>query len=127
MLVNLLKGKIHRATVVQTELDYVGSITIDAELLKASGICEYERVLIVNINNGKRFETYVISGKAGSGLICLNGASARMAAIGDKIIIMSFAQMNEKDRKNYKPNVVFVDKNNCISKICHYEKHGSIS
>ena len=86
MLVNMLKGKIHRATVTQAELNYVGSITVDEELLEASGIHEYELVQVVNINNGSRFETYTIAGEKGSGVICLNGAAARQAQTGDKII-----------------------------------------
>lgn len=124
MTVTMLKSKIHRATVTQAELDYVGSITIDEKLLKASGIIEYEKVQIVDINNGERFETYAISGEAGSGVICLNGAAARCVQKGDKIIIMSYAQMNAKEAENHRPAVVFVDDNNAISKITSYEKHG---
>ena len=93
MIMTMLKGKIHRATVLQAELDYVGSITIDEALMEASGICEYEQVQIVDINNGQRFETYVIAGERGSGMICLNGAAARMVQVGDKIIIMCYAGM----------------------------------
>ena len=94
MQLNMLKGKIHRATVVQAELDYVGSITIDEDLMEASGILEYEKVQIVDVNNGQRFETYVIAGEAGSGMICLNGAAARNVSVGDKVIIMCYCQMN---------------------------------
>ena len=90
MNIELLKGKIHRATVVQAELDYVGSITVDAALLEASGILEYEKVQIVDVNNGSRFETYTIAGERGSGMICLNGAAARCVSTGDKIIIMAY-------------------------------------
>ena len=93
MQIEALKSKIHRATVMQAELNYVGSITIDETLLKESGILEYEKVQIVDIDNGARFETYAISGQAGSGMICLNGAAARMVSVGDKIIIMSYAKM----------------------------------
>ena len=89
MNVTMLKGKIHRATVVQAELDYVGSITVDMDLLDAAGILEYEKVQIVNVNNGNRFETYTIAGERGSGLICLNGAAARCVQVGDKIILMA--------------------------------------
>lgn len=124
MLVNMLKGKIHRATVTQAELDYVGSITVDEELLEASGINEYELVQVVNINNGNRFETYTIAGEKGSGLICLNGAAARQAQTGDKIIIMAYAMMNEEEIKKYPPSIVFVDEENKIVRTTQYEKHG---
>lgn len=124
MLVEMLKGKIHRATVVQAELDYVGSITVDEELLEKSGILEYEKVQIVDVNNGNRFETYTIAGERGSGMICLNGAAARCVSVGDKIIIMAYAQMTPEEVKNYHPNVVFVDEENKVSRITTYEKHG---
>ncbi|MDE6124104.1 MAG: aspartate 1-decarboxylase [Eubacterium sp.] len=124
MLVNMLKGKIHRATVTQAELDYVGSITVDEELLEASGINEYELVQVVNINNGSRFETYTIAGEKGSGLICLNGAAARQAQTGDKIIIMAYAMMTEEEVKKYPPSIVFVDDENKIVRTTKYEKHG---
>ena len=109
MYLNMLKGKIHRATVVQAELDYVGSITVDSDLLAAAGILEYEKVQIVDINNGERFETYTIAGEAGSGMICLNGAAARKAQPGDIIIIMSYAMMDFEEAKTFKPAVVFPD------------------
>ena len=124
MELTMLKGKIHRATVTQAELDYVGSITIDTDLLNASGIREYEQVQIVNINNGARFSTYTIAGEAGSGVICLNGADARHVQVHDKIIIMCYAQLNEIEVESHKPLVVFVDTNNKISHIKNYEKHG---
>lgn len=124
MLVNMLKGKIHRATVVQAELDYVGSITVDEELLEAAGIYEYECVQVVDVNNGNRFETYTIAGERGSGLICLNGAAARQVQVNDKIIIMAYAHMDENEVKSHKPNVVFVDDNNKIVRTTKYEKHG---
>lgn len=124
MLINMLKSKIHRATVIQAELDYVGSITIDEELMEAAGINEYEQVQIVDVNNGSRFETYVISGERGSGMICLNGAAARMVSTGDKIIIMCYAQMTPEEMKEHSPKVVFVDDSNAISRITSYEKHG---
>ena len=92
----MLKGKIHRATVVQAELDYVGSITVDEELLEAAGILEYEKVQIVDVNNGSRFETYTICGERGSGMICLNGAAARCVSTGDKIIIMATHSTSRK-------------------------------
>ncbi len=124
MVVEMLKGKIHRATVVQAELDYVGSITVDTDLLEAAGIFEYEKVQIVDVNNGNRFETYTIAGEPGSGMICLNGAAARMVSVNDKIIIMAYAGLNEKEVQNHKPKVVFVDDNNHIERVTSYEKHG---
>ena len=124
MTLEMLKGKIHRATVVQAELDYVGSITMDEELLEAAGILEYEKVQIVDINNGSRFETYTICGERGSGMICLNGAAARCVSTGDKIIIMAYAGVDAKEAKDHKPKVVFVDEKNHISRITSYEKHG---
>ena len=99
----------------QAELDYVGSITIDTDLLNASGIREYEQVQIVNVNNGARFNTYTIAGEAGSGVICLNGAAARHVQVHDKIIIMCYAQLNEIEVESHKPLVVFVDEKNKIS------------
>ena len=127
MIVEMLKGKIHRATVVQAELDYVGSITIDESLMEASGICEYEQVQIVDINNGQRFETYVIAGERNSGMICLNGAAARMVQVGDKIIIMCYAGMSSEEMNGYAPKVVFVDDENKVKRITCYEKHGLLS
>ncbi len=127
MLINILKSKIHRATVTEAELNYVGSITIDEDLMEAAGILEYEQVQVVNINNGSRFETYTIAGERGSGIICLNGAAARCAQKGDKIIIMAYAQMEPEEVKNNPPKVVFVDGENKISKITEYEKHGALS
>ena len=124
MTLEMLKGKIHRATVVQAELDYVGSITVDEELLEAAGILEYEKVQIVDINKGSRFETYTICGERGSGMICLNGAAARCVSTGDKIIIMAYAGVDAKEAKDHKPKVVFVDEKNHISRITSYEKHG---
>lgn len=124
MLVNMLKGKIHRATVVQAELDYVGSITVDEELLNASGIYEYEKVQVVDVNNGNRFDTYTIAGERGSGLICLNGAAARKVQTGDKIIIMAYAMMDEDEVQTHSPKVVFVDDHNKILRTTNYEKHG---
>ena len=126
MYLQMLKGKIHRATVVQAELDYVGSITIDEELLEAAGILEYEKVQIVDINNGQRFETYTIAGQRGSGMICLNGAAARCVQKGDKIIIMCYALMSVEEIKENPPKVVFVDDNNKVSRVSSYEKHGQL-
>lgn len=124
MLIEALKGKIHRATVVQAELNYVGSITIDPVLMKAAGILEYEKVQIVDIDNGQRFETYTIAGEPDSGMICLNGAAARCVQKGDKIIIMCYAQMQPEELSENPPRVVFVDENNHIERLTRYEKHG---
>lgn len=127
MNVHVLKSKIHRATVQQAALNYVGSITIDSALLKAANIYEYEQVQIVNIDNGARFTTYTIAGEKDSGMICLNGAAARCVQPGDKIIIMAYCELNNSEVTIHKPQVVFVDNNNKISKISHYEKHGQLS
>ncbi|MBD5097262.1 MAG: aspartate 1-decarboxylase [Lachnospiraceae bacterium] len=124
MFLNMLKGKIHRATVVQAEIDYVGSITIDEALMEAAGILEYERVQVVDVNNGNRLETYVIAGERGSGMICLNGAAAKLVEVGDKVIIMCYAQMTAEEFKDNPPKVVFVDDNNKINRLTRYEKHG---
>ena len=126
MYLQMLKGKIHRATVVQAELDYVGSITIDEELLEAAGILEYEKVQVVDINNGQRFETYTIAGQRGSGMIFLNGAAARCVQKGDKIIIMCYALMSGEEIKENPPKVVFVDDNNKVNRVSSYEKHGQL-
>ena len=117
MNLTMLKGKIHRAVVRQAELNYVGSITVDTDLLDAAGILEYELVQIVDIENGNRFETYTIAGEPGSGMICLNGAAARQVAVGDHIILMSYAQMTPEEAKEHKPKVVFVDEQNQIARI----------
>lgn len=127
MLVNMLKGKIHRATVVQAELNYVGSITVDPVLMEAAGILEYEYVQIVDVENGNRFETYTIAGEPNSGMICLNGAAARQVAVGDHIIIMCYAQMTPEEAKEHKPSVVFVNDKNEIAQVSNYEKHGVLS
>ena len=124
MQIEMLKAKIHRATVTQAELNYVGSITIDSNLLEASGIREYEKVDIVNNNNGERFATYTIAGAAGSGVICLNGAAARCACTGDKVIIMSYCTMTPEEARGHKPTVLFVDEDNKLVRLAHYEKHG---
>lgn len=124
MEITLLKAKIHRAVVKQADLDYVGSITIDAELLRESGILEYEKVEIADIDNGNRFETYAIAGEAGSGIICLNGAAARCVSEGDKIIIMAYAQMTPEEARDHKPTVIFVNEDNKIVRKANYEKHG---
>lgn len=126
MNITMLKSKIHRATVKEAELNYVGSITIDEALLEASGIIEYEKVQIVDIDNGSRFETYAIKGPKNSGIICLNGAAARCVQVGDKIIIMAYCNMEPSEAKEYKPTVVFVDEENHIKNVCNYEEYGKI-
>ena len=126
MQITMLQGKIHRATVTQAELDYVGSITVDEDLLDAAGIKEYQLVQIVDVNNGNRFETYTIAGERGSGVMCLNGAAARCVSVHDKIILMAYAQMAPEEAKENKPNVVFVDDENQISRCTNYERHGRL-
>lgn len=115
----MCKGKIHRATVTQANLNYVGSITIDADLLEAADIYPYEKVQVVNINNGSRLETYTIAGARGSGVICLNGAAARLAAEGDIVIIISYGQYNELEIRALEPRLVFVDSENHITETKH--------
>jgi len=122
----MLKSKIHRAVITQAELNYVGSITIDEALMEASGLYEYERVHVVNVNSGSRIETYVIAGERGSGVICLNGAAARSGQKGDSVIIMAYADMSPEEIKTHSPKVVFVDEKNEIVKISSYEKHGAL-
>lgn len=108
-----MKGKIHRATVMDADLNYEGSLTVDMDLVDAAGMRVYEKVSVVNINNGARFETYIIEGKRGSGEICLNGAAARLGMKGDKIIIITYAQVEENELPiDYIPKVVHVDENN---------------
>ena len=127
MTIQMLKGKIHRAVVMQAELNYVGSITVDPVLMEGAGIIEYEKVQIVDVENGNRFETYTIAGEPGSGMICLNGAAARMVQVKDHIIIMSYCDMTPDEAFSHKPKVVFVDEENQIKKISNYEKHGQLS
>ena len=114
MLLEFLYPKIHRATVTDANLNYVGSITIDEELLNAANMKEWQKVEILDVNNGERFQTYIIKGKAGSGNICLNGAAARKVQPGDKVIIVTYGQFEEKELKDFKPTVVIVDDNNKI-------------
>ena len=115
----MCKGKIHRATVTQANLNYIGSITIDQDLLEASNIYAYEKVQVVNINNGSRLETYAIAGARGSGVICLNGAAARLNAEGDIVIIISYGQYDEAEIRSLVPQVVFVDEENRITEVKH--------
>ena len=127
MQVTMLKGKIHRAVVQQAELNYIGSITVDPVLMESAGIYEYEKVQIVDIENGSRFETYTIAGEPNSGMICLNGAAARCVQKGDHIIIMAYCQLDDKEVKEHKPKVVFVNEQNEIVKTASYEKYGVLS
>ena len=122
----MLQGKIHRATVVQAELDYVGSIPVDAALLDAAGILEYQRVEIADVDNGNRFATYTIAGERGSGMICVNGAAAHCVEVGDKLILMAYAQMTPEEAAEHQPHVVFVDENNAVTRVTRYEKHGRL-
>ncbi len=127
MQVTMLKGKIHRAVVQQADLNYIGSITVDPALMEAAGIYEYEKVQIVDVENGSRFETYTIAGKPNSGMICLNGAAARCVQTGDHIIIMAYCQLDPNEVKQHKPKVVFVNEENKIVKTVSYEKYGVLS
>ena len=116
MLRTMCKSKIHRATVTGADLNYVGSITIDPVLMEAADLVEYEQVAVVNINNGARFETYVIPGVPGKGEICLNGAAARLAHSGDRVIIISYAQFSDAEMSGYRPQFVFVDDQNRVAR-----------
>ncbi len=126
MLLHMYKSKIHRATVTEANLNYVGSITIDQDLLDAAGILPGEKVQIVNNNNGARLETYTISGERGSGVICLNGAAARLVQPGDVVIIIAYCILDREEAKTFEPDVVFLDSNNRIIEVTHEEKHGEI-
>jgi aspartate 1-decarboxylase len=110
----MFKSKIHRATITQAELHYEGSLTIDTDLMDAADLLPYEKVAIVNINNGERLETYIIPGERGSKTICLNGAAARKGVVGDRIIIISYASMSDEEARLYKPTIVLVNENNDI-------------
>ena len=112
MQIELLKSKIHRAVVTEADLNYVGSITIDEDLMEAANIIENEKVQVVNINNGERLDTYVIKGKRGSGVICLNGPAARKAVVGDIVIIIAYAMMDFEEAKTFKPSIVFTREGN---------------
>jgi aspartate 1-decarboxylase len=114
----MLKSKVHRAVVTDADLNYVGSITIDKNIMDAADIVENEKVTIVNNNNGQRFETYVIEGEAGSGIICLNGAAARLAVRGDIVIILTYTILNDEECREHKPRLVFVNEKNQVVKSC---------
>lgn len=115
MMVQMFKSKIHRVKVTEANLHYVGSITIDEALMEAAGLLEGERVQVVNNNNGERLETYIIKGERNSGMICLNGAAARRAEVGDVLIIISYAWMDFEEAKIFKPKAVFPDENNRLA------------
>lgn len=126
MFRTMMKSKIHRATVTEANLNYVGSITIAEDLMEAADLLENEKVQIVNNNNGARLETYVITGERGSGVICLNGAAARLVQPGDSVIIISYAMMSQEECANHKPTVVFVDETNKPIITEHREIHATI-
>ncbi|MDD2457387.1 MAG: aspartate 1-decarboxylase [Eubacteriales bacterium] len=126
MELSVLKAKIHRAVVTEADLHYVGSITIDQDLMDAAGLLSYEKVLVADIDNGNRLETYIIAGPRGSGIICLNGASARLVSPGDRVIVMAYCTMSPEEAKTHRPTVVFVDEKNAITEITYYEEHGMI-
>lgn len=117
MILTLFKSKIHRATVTEADLNYEGSLTVDASLMEQAGMREFEQVHVVNINTGARLVTYLIKGQPESGTFCLNGAAARLGAPGDKIIVITYAQMTEDEAKGYQPKVVLLDDNNKVQKI----------
>lgn len=126
MLRTMFSGKIHRATVTEANLNYVGSITIDQDLMDAAGMFDGEKIQVVNNNNGERVETYTIAGERGSGVICLNGAAARRFEPGDIVIIIAYLMMTDEEAKTFKPNVVLVDENNKITNLEYQEKHGDV-
>ena len=121
MFIEVLKSKIHRVTVTDADLNYIGSITIDRTLMEAAGLIEYEKVQILDNNNGERFETYTIPGERGSGVVCLNGAAARLVQKGDIVIIMSYVMLSEPEIAAHEPKVVLVDEHNKICDILSYE------
>lgn len=127
MFRTMMKSKIHKATITEANLQYVGSITIDSALMEASDLLENEKVQVVDNNNGARFETYVISGARNSGVICLNGAAARQVQVGDQVIIISYAVLTDEEAHLYQPKVVFVDGENRETKISTQEIHGQRS
>ena len=124
MLLNILKSKIHRVTVTEANLEYIGSITIDEALMEAANIVAGERVQVVDNNNGARLETYVIPGRRGSGCICINGAAAHLVHVGDTVIIMAYAWMDEAEARSWKPTVVMVDEKNRAVEVRNVEYHG---
>ncbi|TQR15361.1 aspartate 1-decarboxylase [Psychrobacillus soli] len=126
MLRMMLNGKIHRATVTEADLNYVGSITIDQNILDAVGMLPNEKVHIVNNNNGARFETYIIAGERGSGVICVNGAAARLVQRGDIVIILSYAYVMNEEAASHQPTVAIMNQDNTINQIIHYEPEATV-
>ncbi|MFZ0447009.1 MAG: aspartate 1-decarboxylase [Bacillus sp. (in: firmicutes)] len=126
MFRTMMNGKIHRATVTEANLNYVGSITIDSAILDAVGMVENEKVQIVNNHNGARFETYIISGERGSGTICLNGAAARLVQPGDTVIIISYALMSDEEIAGHQPKIAIMDSDNTIKELIHAELEKTI-
>lgn len=126
MLRMMLNSKIHRAVVTEADLNYVGSITIDQNILDAVGMLPNEKVHIVNNNNGARFETYIIAGERGSGVICVNGAAARLVQRGDIVIILSYAYVMNEEAKSHQPTVAIMNENNTIKQIIHYEPEATV-
>ena len=127
MELTMLKAKRHRATATQADVNYVGSVTIDSLLLEEAGILEYEKVQVVDVDNGNRFETYTIAGEPGSGIICLNGAAAHCVTIGDKVIIMAYANMSPEEAAQSRPVVLFLGEGNKVERKANYEKHGRLA
>lgn len=115
MLIEVLKSKIHRATITEADLNYVGSLTLDEDLMDAANLIENEKIQVVNVNNGERLETYIIKGKRGSGVVCLNGPAARKGAVGDVIIVISYAHMDHEEAKNFQPALVFPGPGNLLN------------
>ena len=126
MFLTMFKSKIHRATVTEANLNYMGSITVDRALMEAANILPHEKVQIVNNNNGSRFETYTIAGPRDSGVICLNGAAARMVQPGDNVIIIAYTMLEAEEAKSFHPTVVFLDENNRVEQVTNGENHGDI-
>jgi len=124
MYITLFKSKLHRATVTEANLNYVGSITIDEDLLEQADILPGEKVQVVDVNNGQRFETYTIVGERGSGIICVNGAAARLVHTGDQVIIIAYAMMDRQEAFDFKPRVVILDDDNHVTALKNHEVHG---
>ena len=124
MLVNMFKSKVHRATITQADLHYKGSLTLDPDLMEAADMLEFEEIAVLNINNGQRFHTYLIKGERGKGECCLNGAAARLGQPGDLVIILTYAQMDREEARDWKPTIVHVDEDNHITEVVKGEQPG---
>ncbi|HOE95963.1 MAG TPA: aspartate 1-decarboxylase [Candidatus Sumerlaeota bacterium] len=127
MRITMCKAKLHRATVTEAQLHYEGSITIDEDLLEASGILEYEKVQVVNINSGARFETYTYAGPRGSGMVCLNGAAARLVQVGDRIIVIAYCELEPDEAREHKPTLVLLEDDNSIKEVVRNGRHPVLS